>query len=187
MRLTVSPACTTGPYFPVEFSDGSEDLTHRAGGIAKGRHILLTGRVLEKGGNPTRNMVLEIWQPDSSGMFRHPLDPSMAKADPGFWNWGRSRTNKDGWYRFRTVIPGAYEPRAPHINVAVLGIGLTRRLVTTVFFNDTNSDPVLACVPEELRARLIPAREAALDLDGVPAYRWDVILHGGEETPFFLD
>src|SRR5262245_30232886 len=111
---TVSPACTTGPYFPVEFSDGSEDLTHRDGATAKGEHILLTGRVLELGAKPTRNMVLEIWQADANGVFRHPLDPESAAADPGFWCWGRARTNKDGWYALRTVIPGAYRGRAPH-------------------------------------------------------------------------
>lgn len=183
---TVSPTCTTGPYFPVEFSDGSEDLTHRDGRIAKGQHILLTGRVLEIGGRPTRNMVVEIWQSDANGVFRHPLDPRNADADPGFWCWGRARTNKDGWYTLRTIVPGACENRAPHINVCVIGIGLTRRLVTTVFFGEA-PDPVLECVPAELRARLILQRDASLDAGGVPAYRFDAILRGEGETPFFLD
>jgi protocatechuate 3,4-dioxygenase alpha subunit len=184
---TVSPACTTGPYFPVEFSDGSEDLTHRDGRAAQGRHILLTGRVLELGGVPTRNMVLEIWQADANGIFRHVLDPRCANADPGFWGWGRSRTDKDGWYHLRTVFPGAYEGRAPHINVAILGIGLTRRLVTTLFFSPSVSDPVLACVHESLRPRLVPQRDPSLDLDDAEAYRFDIVLRGDGETPFFLD
>jgi protocatechuate 3,4-dioxygenase alpha subunit len=184
--LTVSPGCTTGPYFPVEFSGGSEDLTHRDGQTAGGQHIVLSGRVLELGGVPARNMVIEIWQPDSNGIFRHPLDPRCPQADPGFWSWGRARTNKDGWYRLRTVIPGRYGQRAPHINAAILGIGLTRRLVTTAFFSHDN-DPVLACVPEELRSRLIPQRDASLNEEGAWGYRWDIILRGDGETPFFLD
>src|SRR6266852_1446990 len=108
MRTTVSPASTTGPFFPREFSDGSEDLTQREGQTARGQHILLTGRVLELDGKPTWNMVLEIWQPDASGIFRHTLDSRFEQADPGFWGWGRARTAKDGWYRFKTVVPGAY-------------------------------------------------------------------------------
>lgn len=183
----VSPGCTTGPYFPIEFSDGSEDLTHRDGIAARGEHIWITGRVFELGPRPTRNMVLEIWQPDAAGILHHPLDPRFAEADPGFWGWGRVRTDKEGWYRLRTVLPGAPDGREPHINVTVLGIGLTRRLVTTLFFYAGGNDPVLACVPAAVRPRLVPQRDTSLDQDGVPAYRWDVILRGEGETPFFLD
>lgn len=191
----VSPGCTTGPFFPREFSDGSEDLTRRDGAVARGEHILLTGRVLELGAKPTWNMVLEIWQPDAAGIFRHPLDPRCAEADPGFWCWGRARTAKDGWYRFETVFPGGYReeagaPRRPHIDCYVLGIGLTRRLVTTIFFPaapNAESDSVLDCVPAPLRPRLIAQRDPSLDSGGLPAYRFDVILRGEGETPFFVD
>jgi protocatechuate 3,4-dioxygenase beta subunit len=194
--LAASPSHTTGPYFPREFSDGNEDLTRRGGATACGQHILLTGRVLEEGGKPTWNMVLEIWQPDSNGIFRHPLDPRFEEADPGFWGWGRSRTAQDGGYRFRTVVPGSYVMsdgmrRRPHINCAILGIGLTRRLVTTIFFPETPEaigDPVLDCVPDVLlRRRLIAQRDRSLDAGGTPAYRFDVILRGEGETPFFVD
>jgi protocatechuate 3,4-dioxygenase alpha subunit len=196
MKAIVSPGCTTGPFFPREFSDGSEDLTGRDGREARGQHILLTGRVLELGAKPTWNMVLEIWQPDAGGVFRHPLDPRSEQADPGFWGWGRARTAKDGWYRFKTVLPGSYRTedgidRCPHINCTVLGIGLTRRLVTTIFFSDSPdavSDPVLNCIPAAaLRRRLFAQRDPSLDADGVSAYRFDVILRGEGETPFFLD
>ena len=180
MKQTVSPGCTTGPFFPVAFSDGSEDLTNRDGDTAKGRHIILTGRVLELGSKPARNMVVEIWQPDADGIFRHPQAPRHENCDPGFWCWGRARTDGEGRYRFQTIIPGTYEDRAPHINVAILGIGLTRRLVTNIFF-DARADVVLDCVPAELRLRLIAKPEG----DGV--YRFDVMLRGDNETPFFLD
>ena len=77
--------------------------------------------------------------------------------------------------------------RCPHINVMVLAIGLTRRLVTTVFFADA-PDPVLECVTDAAaRGRLIAKRDAALDSTGVPGYRFDIVLRGENETPFFLD
>lgn len=191
MRQVVSPGSTTGPYFPREFSDGSEDLTRRDGHAARGQHLLLTGRVLELGAKPTWNMVLEIWQPDAHGVFRHPLDPRAAEADPGFWGWGRARTAPDGWYRFKTVLPGAYGGRSPHINCTVLGIGLTRRLLTTIFFSatpDAVRDPVLDCVSDPtLRRRLFTRRDPSLDDAGLPAYRFDIVLRGEGETPFFVD
>ncbi|MSV34198.1 MAG: protocatechuate 3,4-dioxygenase subunit beta [Bryobacterales bacterium] len=186
MKLVVSPCNTTGPFFPREFSDGNEDLTRRDGARARGEHIILAGRVLELGAKPTWNMVLEVWQADTNGIFRHPLDPRFAEVDPGFWGWGRARTDPDGWYRFRTVLPGG-DQRIPHINCAVLGIGLTRRLVTTIFFTDA-PDPVFDCVPgPELRQRLIARRDPSLNADGAAGYRFDVILRGEGETPFFVD
>ena len=191
MRQVISPGSTTGPYFPREFSDGSEDLTRRDGQTARGQHLLLTGRVLELGAKPTWNIVLEIWQPDANGIFRHPLDARAAEVDPGFWGWGRARTAQDGWYRFKTVLPGAYGGRAPHINCTVLGIGLTRRLLTTIFFSDAPAavrDPVLDCVSDPvLRQRLFARRDPSLDAADLPAYRFDIVLRGEGETPFFVD
>ncbi len=193
--MITSPFGTIGPFFPYDFVDGCEDLTQCDGHSALGRHILIRGRVLEEGNRPTRNTILEIWQPDANGIFRHPLDPRCAQADPGFSGWGRARTDAQGEYRFRTVLPGSYAgedgaPRCPHINVMILGIGLTHRLVTTIFFADepgTVDDPVLRCVPEAVRPRLFAVRCPSLDSEGVAAYRFDLILRGENETPFFLD
>ena len=163
------------------------DLTSLDGDTAQGQHILLTGQVLEEGGVPTQNTILEIWQTDAAGVYRHLLDPRHADADPGFCGWGRARTGILGGYSFHTVLPGSATGRSPHINLMILAIGLTRRLVTTVFFEDSAIDPVLGCVPGPCRQRLIAQRDPALDADNVQAYRFDVILRGENETPFFLD
>jgi protocatechuate 3,4-dioxygenase alpha subunit len=171
--MIVSPFCTIGPYFPFEFADELSDLT-------QGEHIVLTGRVLEQGGAPTRNSIVEIWQPDAKGILHHPMDPRYAERDQSFRGFGRARTDPEGWFKFRTVIPGASPTRAPHINVMVLAIGLTRRVVTTMFFSDA-PDPVLNCVPADRRERLIAKQQP----DG--SYRFDLILRGQSETPFFAD
>src|SRR3984957_8830819 len=187
----VSPYCTIGPYFPAEFVDGCDDLTHFEGKPARGQHMLLTGRVLEQGGKPTRNTILEIWQPDASGIFRNPLDPRFAEVDPGFLGWGRARTDAQGCYRFLTVVPGGGFNRCPHVNLMILAIGLTRRLVTTAFFSETpvivDDDPVLNCVEDPAaRSRLFARREPALDSDRLIAYHFDIVLRGENETPFFV-
>ena len=186
----VSPFCTTGPYFPTEWPDAECDLTRVGGSTAQGEHIIIAGALLEAGGKPTRNYIIEIWQPDSSGIFRHPLDPRSAQADPGFTGWGRSRTLADGTYRLRTIMPGAFEEdgavRLPHINVMVLAIGLTRRLVTTLFFQN-GPDAVLNLVPPARRAKLVAQRDQSLDEGSAHGYRFDILLQGEGETPFFAD
>jgi protocatechuate 3,4-dioxygenase alpha subunit len=185
--MVTSPYCTIGPFFPADFVQGLNDLTVLGGNTARGQHILLSGRVLEEGGAPTQNTIVEIWQPDAAGVLRHPLDPRYSEVDPGFAGWGRARTSVLGSYSFHTVLPGSAEGRAPHINVMILAIGLTRRMVTTIFFDGSANDPVLRCVPEASRPRLIAQRDAAHDSEGVQGYRFDVILRGENETPFFLD
>jgi protocatechuate 3,4-dioxygenase alpha subunit len=178
--MAVSPYCTIGPFFPASFVEGHDDLTKYRGGTARGQHIVLSGRILQEGGVPTRNTILEIWQPDANGIFS-----SCAGADPGFAGWGRARTDAEGWYRIRTVVPGSYGDRCPHANLMILAIGLTRRLVTTVFFADDPDavrDPVLDCVKDAAaRKRLFAMREKADE------YRFDIVLRGEDETPFFLD
>jgi protocatechuate 3,4-dioxygenase alpha subunit len=201
--VQTSPYCTIGPFFPGDFVTGLEDLTSFQGKQARGQHITLTGRVLEEGNRPILNAIVEIWQPDANGVFRHPLDPRVDEADPGFFGWGRARTDVDGRYSFRTVMPGAsiasragngYQKggaRCPHLNLMLLAIGLTRRLVTTVFFTETPDfvyDPVLDCVPDAVRGRMLARREKSGDgVVDVPVYRYDIVTRGESETPFFVD
>ncbi len=196
ITLPTSPYCTIGPFFPGEFVTGCEDLTSFQGKQARGQHILLTGRVFEEGNRPILNAIIEIWQPDANGVFRHPLDPRFQDADPGFFGWGRARTDAEGRYSFRTVMPGASngygEPRLPHLNLMILAIGVTRRLVTTVFFAQTPDsvrDPVLECVPDPAaRARMFARLEAESNVSAsLPVYRYDIVTRGESETPFFVD
>ena len=194
--LPTAPYCTIGPFFPGSFAEGCGDLTTYNGAKARGQHIQLSGQVFEEGRRPIRNAVVEIWQPDASGIFRHPLDPRSEQADPGFLGWGRARTDAEGRYSFRTVLPGAYSEngveRCPHLNLMVLAIGLTRRLVTTVFFGpspDTARDPVLDCIAQpERRARLFAVPDAAGNAgSAISAYTFDIVTRGEAETPFFVD
>ena len=151
----------------------------------------LGGRVLQEGGGPCVNAVIEIWQADAGGRFAHPRDPGWREADPAFRGWGRAATDAEGRFAFRTVVPGGYEDasgtRAPHVNLAIIGSGIMRRLATTVFFPgfaaENALDPVLGCVPERLRGLLV-ARE-----EGVGRFGVDIVLRGDEEveTPFFVD
>jgi len=135
------------------------------------------------------NLVLEIWQADSQGIFRDRRDPRHGDVDPGFAGWGRAATGKDGRYRFTTIKPGAYampdgKLRAPHVNVIVLFSGIMRHLQTVMFFEGepgNETDPVLGAVqPAALRSRLVAKRDGG-------GYQFDIRLRGDGETPFFGD
>ena len=168
---------TIGPFFPPRHVDaGANDLTSFEGRKAKGEAIEIRGRVIQEDGTALENLIVEIWQPDAGGIFRHPADPRHAQADPNFLGWGRAATDAQGSYRFKTIRPGAPEGRAPHINFMVMFSGLMRILKTTMFFED-GKDPVLVAVPAARRSLLIAKGD----------YEFNIRLRGENETPFFDD
>lgn len=173
-----SAEATIGPFFPPRYCDaGANDLTQVDGKKARGEGIEIRGRVVQLDGTPLENLIVELWQPDAQGIFRHPADPRHAQADPNFFGWGRCATDKGGNYTFRTIKPGAPQGRQPHINVICMFSGLMRILHTTLFFEE-GSDPVLQAVPAARRPLLVAKKDG-------DHYRFDIRLRGENETPFF--
>jgi protocatechuate 3,4-dioxygenase alpha subunit len=176
---------TTGPFFPPRYIDaGANDLTLFGGRRAKGEAIEIHGRVLQEDGAALENLIVEIWQPDALGIFRHPADPRHAQADPDFLGWGRAATDAKGNYVFRTIKPGTPEGRAPHINFMIMCSGLMRILKTTLYFDgerSNDSDPVLSCVPSGRRELLVAKKKSP------NSYFFNIRLRGKDETPFFDD
>lgn len=179
MSLVPTGEATLGPFFPPRYVDeGANDLTTFEGRAAKGEAIEISGRVVQEDGAPLDNLVLEIWQADARGVYRHPADPRHAEADPHFLGWGRAATDAQGRYRFRTIRPGAPQGRAPHINFMLMYSGLMRILKTTLFLEDSD-DPVLLSVPKTRRKLLLAKGKTSLE--------FDIRLRGQDETPFFDD
>lgn len=180
-KLVPSGEATLGPFFPPRYVDeGANDLTRLQGRKAKGEVIEIRGRVTQQGGQPLENLILEIWQADAQGIYRHPADPRHAQADPNFLGWGRAATDKNGGYLFRTIKPGAPEGRQPHVNFMVMFSGLMRILKTTLFFEEGN-DPVLNLIVNSRKKLLLGKNE------GPNLYTFDIRLRGENETPFFGD
>ncbi len=176
---------TIGPFFPPRYVDaGANDLTQLENRSAKGDVIAIAGCVRQEDGAALENLVVEIWQADAKGVFRHPADPRHREADANFLGWGRAATDQQGNFTFRTVLPGAPAGRARHVNFMVMFSGLMRILKTTMFFPGDKAnevDPVLSAVPAARRALLV-ARQEAPD-----KFRFDIKLRGEHETPFFDD
>ena len=117
-----TPMDAEGPFYPVtRKSDEDSDLINVKGKSksAKGEVLNLTGVVVNKDGIPHKNVIVEIWQTDANGLYEHPKDRSKGKRDPFFQYWGRAKTNQEGEYSFKTLIPEKYEPRPSHIHFKI--------------------------------------------------------------------
>jgi protocatechuate 3,4-dioxygenase beta subunit len=190
---------TTGPGPAVSaVTPEDSDLTRNAGtsGEAAGERIIVTGRVLDEGGNPIPNALLEIWQANAAGRYIHRIDQYPAPLDPNFLGMGRCLTNAAGEYRFLTIRPGAYpwrnHPNAwrpAHIHLSLFGSSFASRLVTQMYFPGDplqEMDPIFNSVPTPAaRSRLI-ARYAhdVTKPEWALGYRFDIVLRGPDATPF---
>ena len=128
----VTPRQSLGPFYPQKLPvDSDADLTFVAGknGQATGQVTQLSGRVTDQSGVPIENAKVEIWQCDAFGAYHHPRDGGG--VDPFFQGYGRTTTDDDGNYRFKTIKPVAYSGRAPHIHMRV--IDGSRELVTQIY------------------------------------------------------
>jgi len=115
---------TEGPFYPPRswrerWSDWDADLTRvpHAGGIARGEHLGLEGRVLDVDGRAIDGATVEIWQCDALGHYRHPSTEPALRADDAFQGFGSTRSDAGGRLRFRTIRPVPYPGRTPHIHV----------------------------------------------------------------------
>ncbi|MCY7386715.1 MAG: protocatechuate 3,4-dioxygenase [Burkholderiales bacterium] len=119
-----TPTMTEGPFYPGPkdlLLDQDNDLTTIVGksGVAKGELLDLTGRVVDEKDRPMKNTLVEIWQCNSGGRYHHTGDDSRAPLDPFFQGFGKTVSDSEGRYRFRTIKPVAYAGRTPHIHFKV--------------------------------------------------------------------
>lgn len=189
----------TGPVFrPDELGPLDNDLilNYAQSGEPVGERTIVHGRVLDEQGRGVPGALVEVWQANAGGRYRHRNDTYLAPIDPNFGGCGRMLTDADGTYAFRTVKPGAYpfrnhvnSWRPAHIHFSISGHGFAQRLITQMYFEGDPlipHDQIIATIPDRAAvSRLI----AALDLNaGVPldslAYRFDIVLRGTRQTWF---
>jgi protocatechuate 3,4-dioxygenase beta subunit len=192
-KLAPTPDATVGPFFPGDFvAQFSSDLTHVAPLVEHrpiGEPISLQMRFLDAAGKPVPSVIVEVWQANARGRYRHPQDQSEAALDPQFDGFARLRTDDDGDCTLTTIKPGPHQvgtfTRAPHLRLTIFASGIDR-LTTQVFFEGeslNSSDPVLTAIADvRVRDRLV-ARCCA----SAGAYELTIVLRGEGETPFFGD
>lgn len=187
----------TGPVFGHELiGERDNDLTAQHGGDPIGERIYVHGRVLDEDGRPVRGALVEVWQANAAGRYRHKVDGHDAPLDPNFSGAGRILTDDHGYYSFKTVRPGPYPWgnhynawRPAHIHFSLFGAGILSRLVTQMYFPGDPLqplDPIFNSVPDEqARMRLISKLDMQrAEPDYALAYAFDIVLRGHGETPF---
>ncbi|HEY1262369.1 MAG TPA: protocatechuate 3,4-dioxygenase subunit beta [Terriglobales bacterium] len=187
----------TGPlYGDSDVLEGDCDLTRQHEGEPLGERIIVTGRVLDSNGRPVRQALIEVWQANSAGRYRHVRDQHPAPLDPNFTGAGRTLTDDQGNYRFVTIKPGPYPWlnhynawRPAHIHFSIFGRAFITRLVTQMYFPGDPLfayDPMFQSVPDEkARQRMV----SKFDLETTQpqwatGYKFDIVLRGPEATPF---
>ena len=190
----------TGPVFGHNMlGDLDNDLIlnfARPGESAIGQRIIVYGRVLDERGKGVPGALLEFWQANAGGRYRHKKETYLAPLDPNFGGCGRTITDEDGFYSFRTIQPGPYPwPNGPndwrpaHIHFSIFGHGFAQRLITQMYFE---GDPLIWKCPivrtisdkaaiEQLIAPL--DMEATIPMDA-RAYKFDIVLRGRRSTMF---
>jgi protocatechuate 3,4-dioxygenase beta subunit len=184
----------TGPLLgPGRTSDTDNDLTVRE---PQGQRIIVHGRVLDGAGKPVPNSLVEIWQANAGGRYKHAADRWPSPVDPDFEGVGRTLTDASGWYTFTTIKPGAYPWqnhdnawRPAHIHFSLFGTSFTQRLVTQMYFPDDplfDQDPIFNSVSDPAaRQRMVSRFDMSRTVPNwALAYNFDIVLRGQSATPF---
>ena len=191
---------TTGPVFGhALLGPQDNDLIHNyasAGASAIGPRIIVHGRLCDEFDRPVSGALIEVWQANAGGRYRHKNEGYQAPLDPNFGGCGRMITDDQGHYAFRTIQPAPYPwPNGPnswrpaHIHFSVFGHGFAQRLITQMYFQ---GDPLIPLCPivnslpsqtavDRLIAPLDMSTTAPMD---ALAYRFDIVLRGARQTVF---
>lgn len=196
--LKESPSQTAGPYVHIGCTPNfaeiegvyPQDLGHAMiTGNVQGQRIRITGRVIDGTGTPLRDAMIEIWQPDATGLFNSPAE-TRGTADPNFTGWGRCASDMTtGEFAFDTVKPGAVpfvdgRMQAPHVTLWIVARGINLGLHTRMYFPDeaeaNAADPILSRIEHQARIKTLIGEDK-----GDNHYHFDIRLQGHNETVFF--
>lgn len=189
----------TGPVFGAnELGPKDNDLilNYAKTGLPIGERIVVHGQVLDENGRPVPNTLVEVWQANAGGRYRHKKDQYIAPIDPNFGGCGRVLTDANGHYSYRTIKPGPYpwrnqvnDWRPAHIHYSIFGSGFAQRLITQMYFAGDpliERCPIVATIRDEdaVRGLIAPLDPHAFQSFDSLAYRFDIVVRGSRATWF---
>lgn len=199
LSLQHSMSEITGPAFGhTDFGPLDHDLikNYAKSGDPVGERIVVHGRVVDENGCGVPGTLVEVWQANAGGRYRHKKDSYLAPIDANFGGCGRTLTDETGYYFFRTVKPGAYpwrnwvnNWRPAHIHISVFGTSFVQRLITQMYFEGDPlipHCPILKSIPDPAAIEQLVAPldlNATIPLDSI-AYKFDIVLRGRRSTLF---
>jgi protocatechuate 3,4-dioxygenase, beta subunit len=161
-----------------------------------GQRIIVYGRVIDENARAVPGALLEFWQANAGGRYRHKNESYLAALDPNFGGCGRALTDEDGRYSFRTIKPGAYpwpngvnDWRPAHIHFSIFGHAFAQRLITQMYFEGDPmiwQCPIVRTIPHKAAIEQLVAaldRNNTLPMDAL-AYKFDIVLRGRRSTMF---
>lgn len=163
---------------------------------AIGPRIIVHGRVRDEFGRGVPGALLEVWQANAGGRYRHKKESYLAPLDPNFGGCGRMITDDEGFYEFRTIQPGPYpwpngvnDWRPAHIHFSVFGHGFAQRLITQMYFEGDPHIPLCPIVGVLKSQNAVDALTAPLDMQrtipmDIRAFKFDIVLRGRHQTYF---
>ena len=200
LRLPTTLSEETGPVFGhALLGPQDDDLIHNyaaAGESALGPRILVHGQLRDQSGRGIAGALVEVWQANAGGRYRHRNEGYLAPLDPNFGGCGRCLSDANGYYRFTTIQPAPYPwPNNPnawrpaHIHFSLFGPAFAQRLITQMYFEGDPLIwlcPIVNAIPQRAGVESLIARldmDAAVSMDML-AWRFDITLRGREQTLF---
>jgi len=199
VTLPTSPTEASGPHFGQNILgelDNDLLLNFAKDGPPIGERIMVHGHVFDENGGGVAGALVEFWQCNSAGRYRHRNDGYNAPLDPNFGGCGRTITDENGYWFLRTIKPGPYpwpnggnDWRPAHIHFSLIGSGFTQRLITQMYFEGDPLipiDPIANSVSDPEALRRLTAKfdlQSSVPMD-FRAYRWDIVLRGRGSTMF---
>lgn len=198
LSMPASPAEQTGPVFSSDILGKLDNnlIENYTGEMAIGERIIVHGRVLDENSRPVPGALVEVWQANAGGRYRHKNDGYQAPLDPNFGGCGRTITGEDGSYEFLTIRPGAYPwPNGPndwrpmHIHFSLFGPSFGQRLITQMYFEGDPLIPLCPIIRTIPDPAVVERLVAPLDMNmAIPlnclAYKFDIVLRGSRQTMF---
>jgi len=189
VALKHTPSQTVGPYFAMCLSGPGQNVLVPP---TESNRIRVVGRVYDADRKPVDDALVELWQANRHGRYRHPADTrEPLELVAGFSGFGRATIDPATLeYSFDTVKPGRVPApdgamQAPHLSLVVQARGMLCPSWTRLYFDDEAAanaeDFVLLRVPAGRRHLLVARREAGVP----PTYRFDMRFQGADETVFF--
>lgn len=191
--LRETPSQTAGPYVHIGLAPGAAgfDIYRAELGFdplpdeVPGDRIRIEGCVFDGMGAPVKDVLIEVWQADASGLY-----PGQDGCAPGFRGWARVVPDfETGLFTLDTIRPGPVpgpggRMQAPHLSLWLVARGINTGLQTRMYFPDQDNaaDPVLNLIEQPHRRQTLIATKEGDGEGG--SYRFDIHLQGETETVF---
>jgi protocatechuate 3,4-dioxygenase, beta subunit len=173
-KLTITSESPLGPFYPSHYvGEDDFDMTMIKGRAtrAEGDIIEVTGRVLDRMGNPIQGAKIDLWQANAFGRYAHANDTSGAQLDPNFQGMARLVTGPSGEWRIKTIRPNLYGRRTRHIHFDATGGN--HRLIAQMYFPEETDKNAADGLYRMLGER---ASTSLAHAEAPDRYRWDIVL-----------